>query len=89
MVYVTVGSNGCYWLENDQLMHQAGKVVNVVDTTGAGDFFHGAFAVAVAEEMEIRKAVVFSNTVAAIKCTKLGGREGIPDLNTVDAEIAK
>lgn len=64
-VYVTVGSKGCYWLENDQLKHQAGKVVDVVDTTGAGDVFHGAFAVAVAEKMETRQAVIFSNTVDA------------------------
>lgn len=89
MVYVTVGSKGCYWLENNELMHQAGKVVDVVDTTGAGDVFHGAFAVALAEKMETRKAVIFSNTVAAIKCTKLGGREGIPDRDIVDTEITK
>jgi len=89
IVYVTVGEKGCYWLENTQLMYQEGKKVKVVDTTGAGDVFHGAFAVAVAEKMETRDAVVFSNTVAAVKCTKLGGREGIPDRNTVDECIAK
>lgn len=87
-VYVTVGAKGCYWLENGELMHQQGKKVAVVDTTGAGDVFHGAFAVAVSEEMETRNAVIFSNTVAALKCTKLGGREGIPDRQTVDADIA-
>jgi sulfofructose kinase len=88
VVYVTVGSEGCYWLDENKLMHQEGKKVQVVDTTGAGDVFHGAFAVAVAEKMETRKAVVFSNTVAAIKCTKLGGREGIPDRKMVDLDIA-
>jgi sulfofructose kinase len=88
-VYVTVGAKGCYWLEDGELKHQAGKVVDVVDTTGAGDVFHGAFAVAVSEQMEPRQSVIFSNTVAALKCTKLGGREGIPDRETVDADIAK
>ncbi len=87
-VYVTVGAKGCYWLENGELKHQSGKVVDVVDTTGAGDVFHGAFAVAVSEQMETRDAVIFSNTVAALKCTKLGGREGIPDRDTVNADIA-
>ena len=77
-VYVTVGSKGCYWLENGELKHQQGIKVNVVDTTGAGDVFHGAFAVAIAEKMSLRDAVTFSNNVAALKCTKLGGREGIP-----------
>ena len=88
IVYVTVGAKGCYWLEDDRLRHQKGKKVEVVDTTGAGDVFHGAFAVAVSEKMETRQAVIFSNTVAALKCTKLGGREGIPDRSTVEAEIA-
>ncbi|WP_375748605.1 PfkB family carbohydrate kinase [Vibrio sp. HN007] len=87
-VYVTVGAKGCYWLEDNELMHQPGKVVDVVDTTGAGDVFHGALAVAVAEGMETRQAVIFSNTVAAIKCTQRGGREGIPDRATVDVDIA-
>lgn len=87
-VYVTVGAEGCYWLEADHsVMHQAGKKVNVVDTTGAGDVFHGAFAVAIAEQMNSRATVIFSNTVAALKCTKLGGREGIPDRDTVNSEI--
>ncbi|PJC86897.1 ribokinase [Vibrio sp. HA2012] len=88
MVYVTVGAEGCYWLENGQIMHQKGRKVHVVDTTGAGDVFHGAFAVAVSEKMETRQAVIFSNTVAALKCTKLGGRDGIPDRMTVNTEIA-
>jgi sulfofructose kinase len=87
MVYVTVGAEGCYWLEADNVMHQAGKRVNVIDTTGAGDVFHGAFAVAVSEQMNSRQTVIFSNTVAALKCTKLGGREGIPDRDTVNNDI--
>ncbi|MDB1125909.1 PfkB family carbohydrate kinase [Vibrio algarum] len=86
-VYVTVGAKGCYWLENGELKHQTGKVVDVVDTTGAGDVFHGAFAVAVSEQMETRQSVIFSNTVAALKCTKLGGREGIPSREIVNADI--
>jgi sulfofructose kinase len=87
-LYVTVGAEGCYWLEGDELQHQAGKKVNVVDTTGAGDVFHGAFAAAISEQMTTRQTVVFSNTVAALKCTKLGGREGIPDRDTVNSNIA-
>ncbi|WED24842.1 PfkB family carbohydrate kinase [Vibrio sp. JC009] len=87
-VYVTVGAKGCYWLENGELKHQEGKVVDVVDTTGAGDVFHGALAVAVAEQMETRQAVIFSNTVAALKCTQRGGREGIPERSTVEADMA-
>ncbi|WEM45263.1 PfkB family carbohydrate kinase (plasmid) [Photobacterium sp. DA100] len=86
-VYVTVGSKGCYWFESGELCHQPGVKVDVVDTTGAGDVFHGALAVAVAEAMPARKSVIFSNTVAAIKCTKRGGREGIPTRSEVDSQL--
>ncbi len=78
-VYVTVGSDGCFWLERDEVKHCSGFKVDVVDTTGAGDVFHGAFAVAVAEKMPPYEAALYSSAVAALKCTKPGGREGIPD----------
>ena len=62
--------------------------MSVVDTTGAGDVFHGAFAAAVSEQMTTLQTVIFSNTVAALKCTKLDGREGIPDRDTVNSNLA-
>lgn len=88
-VYVTVGKHGCYWLEDGELLHEPAPVIDVVDTTGAGDTFHGALTVAVAEKMESRQAIKFSNSVAAIKCTKLGGREGIPTREAVDQYITQ
>lgn len=87
-VYVTAGADGCYWLENDTIQHASGFKVNVLDTTGAGDVFHGAFAFALAQGMETRETVRFASAVAALKCTKFGGREGIPDLETVKAFLA-
>ncbi|MCW8333256.1 sugar kinase [Vibrio paucivorans] len=88
-VYVTVGSKGCYWLEGNELCHEPVIKVDVVDTTGAGDVFHGALAVAVAESKQNRESIVFSNTVAALKCTKKGGREGIPTRIEVDQKLQK
>ena len=84
-LYVTVGSKGCYWLDNGEVCHQNGFQVDVIDTTGAGDVFHGAFVVAIAQYMQAREAVVFSSAVAALKCTRAGGRAGIPDRAAVDA----
>ena len=52
-------------------------VVNTVDTTGAGDVFHGAFCYAVLKEMSIPDALEFSNAMAALNCTALGARGGI------------
>ncbi|WP_148569847.1 sugar kinase [Leclercia adecarboxylata] len=78
-VYVTQGCEGCYWLEKGELCHQPGYAVEVVDTTGAGDVFHGALALSLAQQMPSSEAVRFASAVAALKCTKPGGRAGIPD----------
>lgn len=78
-VYVTQGREGCYWLEKDELCHQPGFAVDVVDTTGAGDVFHGALAVSLGQQEPSLDAVRFASAVAALKCTKAGGRAGIPD----------
>ncbi|EGT4373592.1 sugar kinase [Cronobacter malonaticus] len=79
-VYVTLGKEGCLWLENDNSLHrQAGFAVEAVDTTGAGDVFHGALAVMLARGESPQEAVRFASAVAALKCTRPGGRAGIPD----------
>ncbi len=78
-VYVTQGREGCYWLEKGELCHQPGYAVEVVDTTGAGDVFHGALALSLAQQMPSSEAVRYASAVAALKCTKPGGRAGIPD----------
>lgn len=84
IAYVTQGSKGCAWIDNGRLSHKAGFTVKVVDTTGAGDVFHGALAYALAEKQEISDAVRFANAVAALKCTRPGGREGIPTRSQTD-----
>lgn len=78
-VYVTQGAQGCFWLEKGELKHQPGFSVNVVDTTGAGDVFHGALAISLARQNARAEAVRFASAVAALKCTRPGGRAGIPD----------
>ena len=88
-VYVTQGKEGCFWLENGQLQHQAGYQVKVVDTTGAGDVFHGALAVALGRERDITSAVRYANAVAALKCTRPGGRAGIPDCDQTDSFLSQ
>ena len=78
-VYVTRGSEGCDWIKNNALQHQSGFKVDVVDTTGAGDVFHGALAFSLAGGDAPEDAVRFASGVAALKCTRPGGRAGIPD----------
>ena len=80
-VVITLGEKGAVVGEKDSVFQVPGYKVNVVDTTGAGDVFHGAFIYGLCEKWPLKKIVQFSNACAALKCTKLGGRAGIPTLS--------
>lgn len=75
---VTLGKDGCVYAVAGSVMYQPAFKVKVVDTTGAGDVFHGAFSFGLSQGWEIPRIITFASAVAAIKCTKLGGRAGIP-----------
>ena len=75
---VTLGAEGCAYLYQDKVFKLPAFNVKVLDTTGAGDCFHGAFCFGLARGFELPKAVAFASAVAAISCMKLGGRSGIP-----------
>lgn len=87
-VYVTQGAEGSLWKEGERFCHLAGFTVNVVDTTGAGDVFHGALTLALAEKMPTEVAIHFANAVAAMKCTQPGGRAGIPEREQVESFLS-
>jgi sugar/nucleoside kinase (ribokinase family) len=52
--------------------------VNAVDTVGAGDNFHAAFALALTRDFDLHQAVKFSVAVASLSCREYGGRQGVP-----------
>lgn len=87
-VSVTTGSDGVTWLDDGALRHLDAFVVETVDTTGAGDVFHGAFALALAEGQRDEDAFRFASAVAAIKCSRPGARAGIPHRSEVDRFLA-
>lgn len=87
-VIVTLGADGYAFLENGKIVRMPGFKVKAVDTTGAGDVFHGAFVSALTLGMSQREALRFAAATAAIKCTKSGGRSGIPDRKTVEGFLA-
>jgi len=74
----TVGDEGSYTITADEQFHTPAFQVDVVDTTGAGDVFHGAYIVGLLQGWNPRQIAQFSTAVSAIKCTTLGGRAGIP-----------
>ncbi len=80
---VTLGERGAVFLEEGRLAESAAFDVPVVDTTGAGDVFHGAFIFGVLEGWALEEAVRFAHGVAAMKCMKWGARAGIPGLEEV------
>jgi sulfofructose kinase len=77
---VTRGANGVSWWANDVVRHQPAYAVDAIDTTGAGDVFHGAYAFAIGARLAADEAMSFAAAAAALKCTRPGGRAGIPTL---------
>ncbi|MGB0235264.1 MAG: PfkB family carbohydrate kinase [Candidatus Puniceispirillaceae bacterium] len=80
-VCVTNGGEGALWVAPDRLEphHVPSPKVEVRDTNGAGDVFHAAFTLALAEGQAEAYAVQFAHAAAALKCTVVGGRLGAPD----------
>jgi sugar/nucleoside kinase (ribokinase family) len=78
LVGVTAGERGFFWLEGARVKHVPAPQVAAVDTLAAGDVFHGAFALGLAEGMDVAKAGRFACVAASIKCTRFGGRLGAP-----------
>lgn len=81
---ITCGAKGCYGADSSQMIHQPAFNVNAVDTTGAGDVFHGAFIFSLLQNWTLQKSLKFASATAALKCTQIGGRSGIPDLSKVN-----
>jgi sulfofructose kinase len=82
---MTLGAHGALARVEGRYIYSPGYVVDCVDTTGAGDVFHGAFCYAVLESMPMPEALDFSNAMAALNCTALGARGGICGLEDVRA----
>lgn len=76
---VTLGAEGAAYLHNNTFYHLPALDIDVVDTTGAGDNFHGAFALAISWKMDIHQAVRFAIAVASLSCQDYGGRIAVPN----------
>jgi sulfofructose kinase len=84
---VTLGEAGVLIATERGLDHAPGMTVDAVDTLGAGDVWHGAFALALAEGADEIAAVRFANATAALKVQNADGRAGFPTRETVEATL--
>lgn len=84
-VAVTAGAEGCWWSDAGQVRHTPAPKVEAIDTLAAGDVFHAAFALLLAEGRPMAEIIAFASAAAAIKCTRFGGRLGAPTRTEVEA----
>jgi sulfofructose kinase len=89
IVVQTEGVDGSYTVSKDEEFHVPAFQVDVVDTCGAGDVFHGAYLVGLVKGWNLKRIATFSSAVSAIHCTVLGNRKGIPSMEEVDAFLSE
>jgi len=86
---ITLGNKGSITMTDTDVFQVPADTVDVVDTTGAGDVFHGGYIYGLLQKCDIKDVVRFASAFAALKCRKLGGRAGIPHLKEVEDLIIK
>ena len=86
-ILITLGDKGCFFKnENEEFLIPAKKLKNpVIDTTGAGDAFNGAFCVGLSENKNYKNSIEFASLVAGISVTKVGAANSMPNLNEIKA----
>ena len=88
LVAVTLGAAGVIAATAAGTVRAPGYAVGAVDTTGAGDIFHAGFIYGLLHDWPLERTLAFANATAALKCTKLGGRPGIPSVQAAEDLIA-
>jgi sugar/nucleoside kinase (ribokinase family) len=88
---VTCGADGCWYRDStlgEGPRHHPAFPVEAVDTTGCGDVFHGAYAAALARQLDLLGRVRFASAAAALKATRFGGQAGIPTRQATESFLA-
>ena len=83
VLIATNGGKGCVCVQDGKVVTYPAYQVRVVDTTGAGDVFHGAFLYGYLHHFDLERCIQFSSAMAAMSCGAVGGRDGIPTLEEV------
>ena len=89
-VVITLGANGSIGLDNHGvIIRQKAFPVSAVDTTGAGDVYHGGYIYGLLQGWDMRDCMRFASAAAALKCTHVGAQNGIPNLKDIKKVIIR
>lgn len=88
-VVITLGKRGSIGLVGNRIIRQRAYPVTALDTTGAGDVYHGAYIYGILEEWSMVHCMRFAAAASAIKCMEIGARKGIPNLHQVGNFMAR
>jgi sulfofructose kinase len=87
-VVITLGERGLIWQQGTQSGALAALAINAIDTTGAGDAFHGAFAAGIAAQLDWLTVLRYASVAGSLCCTKMGARLGLPSKQEHAAALA-
>jgi ribokinase len=83
-VVITRGQKGSIGLNEQGIFYQDAFQVSVVDTTGAGDVYHGGYIYGLVQRWNMQECMRFASAAAALKCTEIGSQKGIPNLERIN-----
>lgn len=86
-LFITEGSKGVRYFDGTEEILVPTYKVEAIDTTGAGDTFNAAFAVALAEGKALQESIRFANRAASLSVTKFGAQGGMPTRNEVEESL--
>jgi sulfofructose kinase len=83
-VVITLGAKGSIGLDTRGIVRQRAFSISAVDTTGAGDVYHGGYIYGLLQGWEMARCMRFASAAAALKCSHIGAQSGIPTLEMVN-----
>lgn len=88
-IVITLGERGCLYQEDRIIRHFAAFSVEAVDTTGAGDIFHGAFAFGIENNYSLPATISLASAASALAVQSIGGQTSVPALDQVQQFLTK
>ena len=83
-VVITLGARGSIGLNNQGIFRQKAFPISAIDTTGAGDVYHGGYIYGLLQGWDMHECMRFASATAALKCTQIGAQSGIPNLKDIN-----